>query len=322
MTETGLAGAAATVLWAQDGAVATITLNRPQARNALTTGMKESLLAAVRRAAADPAVRAVIITGAGGAATDGGDHRLGHGRDGGHDRVVVAPHRAERWLAGRQQFAVLPQVLAGAEGAAGTGDDHRPHRRIGCSPADGEPALGTVRRHYNPIVTAIATMPKPVVAAIGGSAAGAGAALALACDLRIAGRGASLLMAFARVGLGPDSGSSWMLQRLAGPGRAAQMLILAEPMTADQALAAGLVTSVVDDGEVTSAAQDLAARLAAGPTLAYAAIKAALAYSASHDLTESLENEARLQEELGRTADHQAATAAFLRKERPVFEGR
>jgi len=234
VTETGLAGAAATVLWAQDGAVATITLNRPQARNALTTGMKESLLAAVRRAAADPAVRAVIITGAGGAFCAGQDLRE-------HGELLAAGD---------------PQVTGQREG-------------------------GTR-----------------------------------------AGRGANLLMAFARVGLGPDSGSSWMLQRLAGPGRAAQMLILAEPMTADQALAAGLVTSVVDDGEVTSAAQDLAARLAAGPTLAYAAIKAALAYSASHDLTESLENEARLQEELGRTADHQAATAAFLRKERPVFEGR
>ena len=123
MTETGLAGAAATVLWAQDGAVATITLNRPQARNALTTGMKESLLAAVRRAAADPAVRAVIITGAGGAFCAGQDLRE-------HGELLAA----------------------------------------------GEPALGTVRRHYNPIVTAIATMPKPVVAAIGGSAASARAA--------------------------------------------------------------------------------------------------------------------------------------------------
>lgn len=269
MTDTGPAGAPPTVLWAQDGAVATITLNRPQARNALTTGMKESLLSAVNRATGDPVVRAVIITGAGGSFCAGQDLRE-------HGEALAA----------------------------------------------GAPALDTVRRHYNPIITAVTAMPKPVIAAVAGSAAGAGAALALACDLRIAGRGASLLMAFARVGLGPDSGSSWTLQRLAGPGRAAEMLLLAEPVTADQALAAGLVTSVVDDGEVMAAAQGLAARLAAGPTAAYAAIKAALAYSASHDLTESLANEARLQEELGRTADHQAATAAFLRKERPIFEGR
>lgn len=269
MTDTGQAAATTTVLWAQDGAVATITMNRPQARNALTAEMKESLLAAVNRAAGDPWIRAVILTGAGGGFCAGQDLRE-------HGEALAA----------------------------------------------GLPALDTVRRHYNPLVTAIMTMPKPVVAAMHGSAAGAGAALALACDLRIAGRGASLLMAFARVGLGADSGLSWTLQRLAGPGRAAQMLILAEPVTADQALAAGLVTSVVDDGDVVASAQELAARLAAGPTAAYAAIKAALAYSASHDLAESLENEARLQEALGRTADHQAATAAFLRKERPVFEGR
>jgi 2-(1,2-epoxy-1,2-dihydrophenyl)acetyl-CoA isomerase len=269
VTDSELAGAATTVLWAQDAAVATITLNRPEARNALTTGMKESLLAAVHRAGADPAVRAVIITGAGGAFCAGQDLR-----------------------------------------------------EYGEMLAAGEAAIGTVRRHYNPIVTAITTMPKPVIAAMHGSAAGAGAALALACDLRIAGRGASLLMAFARVGLGPDSGSSWTLQRLAGPGRAAEMLILAEPVPAGQALAAGLITSVVDDSQVMATARDLAARLAAGPTAAYAAIKAALAYSASHDLTESLANEARLQEALGQTADHRAATAAFRRKERPVFEGR
>ena len=273
MTDTELAGpgsaTADTVHWAQDGAVATITLNRPQARNALTSGMKESLLAAVSRAAGDPAVRAVIITGAGGAFCAGQDLRE-------HGDVLAA----------------------------------------GGQPTD------TVRRHYNPIVTTLMTMPKPVIAAVNGSAAGAGAALALACDLRITGRGASLLMAFARVGLGPDSGASWTLQRLAGTARAAELLILAEPVTADQALAAGLVTMVVDDGELTAAAHALAARLAAGPTAAYAAIKAALAYSASHDLAESLENEARLQEALGRTADHRAATAAFLRKERPTFEGR
>jgi 2-(1,2-epoxy-1,2-dihydrophenyl)acetyl-CoA isomerase len=269
VTDTGLTDAATTVLWAQDGAVATITLNRPQARNALTRDMKESLLAAVSRAAGDPAVRAVIITGAGGAFCAGQDLRE-------HGDVLAA----------------------------------------------GEQAIDTVRRHYNPIVTTIMTMPKPVIAAMHGSAAGAGAALALACDLRIAGHGASLLMAFARVGLGPDSGSSWTLQRLAGTARAAELLILAEPVTAGQALAAGLVTQVVDDGKVTAAARELAGRLAAGPTAAYGAIKAALAFSATHDLAESLENEAQLQEALGRTTDHQAATAAFLRKERPVFEGR
>jgi 2-(1,2-epoxy-1,2-dihydrophenyl)acetyl-CoA isomerase len=258
-----------TVRWGLDGAVATITLNRPQARNALNVEMKNSLLAALGRAAADPAVRAVVITGAGDAFCAGQDLRE-------HGEFLAA----------------------------------------------GGQALDTVRRHYNPIIMAIATMPKPVIAAINGSAAGAGVSLALACDLRVASRGASLLMAFARVGLGADSGSSWTLQRLAGTARAAELLMLAEPVPADQALAAGLVTSVVDDDELADAAGALAARLAAGPTAAYAAIKTALAFAATHDLAEALEKEAQLQEDLGRTADHRAATSAFLHKERPSFEGR
>jgi 2-(1,2-epoxy-1,2-dihydrophenyl)acetyl-CoA isomerase len=252
-----------------DGAVATITLNRPQARNALTTEMKEALLAALTRAASDTAVRAVILTGAPDAFCAGQDLR-----------------------------------------------EHADALAAGQEPTD------TVRRHYNRIVTCLMTMPKPVVAAINGSAAGAGASLALACDFRVASERASLLLAFARVGLGADSGASWTLQRLAGAGRAAELLMLAEPIGAEPALAAGLLTSVVAHDELAAAAGALARRLADGPTAAYAAIKAELVYAASHGLADSLEKEAELQTELGRTADHQAATLAFLRKERPSFQGR
>jgi 2-(1,2-epoxy-1,2-dihydrophenyl)acetyl-CoA isomerase len=254
--------------WSLDGAVATITLNRPQARNALTTEMKTALLAAVGRAADDPGVRAVIVTGSGGAFCAGQDLRE-HG---------------------------------------------------GALESGGEP-LDTVRRHYNPMITAIMTMPKPVIAAVNGSAAGAGASLAFACDFRVAARSASFLMAFARVGLAADSGASWTLQRLAGAGRAAELLMLAEPVTADQALAAGLVTSVVDDDQLTASATKLAAGLAAGPTAAYAGIKAELQYAAAHGLAESLEHEAQVQNRLGHTADHRAATRAFLTKQQPVFQG-
>jgi 2-(1,2-epoxy-1,2-dihydrophenyl)acetyl-CoA isomerase len=252
-----------------DGAVATITLNRPQARNALTIEMKDALLAALGQAAADVSVRAVILTGAG-----------------------------EAFCAGQ---------------------DLREHADL---LASGDQATDTVRLHYNPIITSIMTMPKPVIAALNGSAAGAGASLALACDLRVAARRASLLMAFARVGLGPDSGASWTLQRLAGAARAAELLMLAEPVDADRALAAGLLTSVVADDELAGAARALAVRLAEGPTAAYAAIKAALVYAAAHPLAEALEKEAQLQEDLGRTADHRTATMAFLHKERPTYEGR
>lgn len=270
-TDTASTGTASTdsVGWDVDGAVATITLNRPQARNALTAGMKDALLAAVRRAADDQAVRAVILTGAGGAFCAGQDLKE-------HGEIMAGP---------------------------------------------GE-LTGTVRRHYNPIVTTLMTMPKPVIAAVNGSAAGAGASLAFACDFRVAARRASFLMAFARVGLAADSGASWTLQRLAGAARATELLMLAEPLGAEQALAAGLVTSVVDDDDLTSAAAALAATLAAGPTAAYAGIKDQLLYAATHGLPESLEHEARVQARLGETADHRAATQAFLRKEQPSFTGR
>ena len=257
------------VRWDLDGAVATITLNRPEARNALTAEMKVALLAALREAAAAAEVRAVIITGAG------------------------------------------PGFCAG--------QDLREH--AGLLAAD-EVATDTVRRHYNPIITTITTMPKPVIAAVNGIAAGAGAALALACDFRVATRQASLLMAFARVGLGADSGASWTLQRLAGLGRATELLMLAEPLDADRALEYGLLTSVVDAGDLPGAARGLADRLAAGPTAAYAAIKDALGYAAGHGLAESLEKEAQLQAVAGRTADHRSATAAFTHKQQPRFEGR
>jgi 2-(1,2-epoxy-1,2-dihydrophenyl)acetyl-CoA isomerase len=252
-----------------DGPVATVTLNRPDARNALTAEMKTGLLAALRDAASDTAVRAVLITGAG-----------------------------KGFCAG-QDLREHAEILAG-----------------------GEPATDTVREHYNPIIMTITSMPKPVIAALNGIAAGAGAALALACDFRIAARQASLLMAFARVGLGADSGASWTLQRLAGPGRAAELLMLAEPLEATRALEYGLVTSVVDGADLAATARALADRLAAGPTAAYAAIKESLCYSATHGLAESLEKEAQLQAAAGRTADHLAATLAFTRKEEPRFTGR
>jgi 2-(1,2-epoxy-1,2-dihydrophenyl)acetyl-CoA isomerase len=257
------------VLREQAGAVATITINRPAARNALTAEAKVGLLDALRDCSADRGIRAVVLTGAGSAFCAGQDLR-----------------------------------------------EHAEQLAAGAAPLD------TVREHYNPMVETIRAMPKPVIAAINGVAAGAGAALALACDFRLAARRASLLMAFARIGLGADSGASWTLQRLVGPARATELLMLAEPVTADEALGLGLLTSVVPDEELPAAAAAFAARLAAGPTLAYAAIKEALDYSAGHGLHESLAREADLQEKLGRTRDHQAATRAFVGKEQPVFESR
>lgn len=260
-----------TVLYETAGDVAVIRLNRPQALNALTTEMKEGLLAALRRAAGEP-VRAVLLTG------------NGRGFCAGQDLV----EHAERLASG------------GAPGGT---------------------ALDTVRAHYNPIVMEIMTMPKPVVAAVNGVAAGAGAGLALASDFRIAAEGATLVMSFSAVGLGPDTGVSWTLSRLAGPARAAELLMLAEPVPAERALGLGLLTSVVPDDELSENALDLAGRLASGPTAAYGAIKEALLFASGHGLEESLEEEAELQGRLGRTVDHREATGAFVRKERPRYLG-
>ncbi|SDI78341.1 enoyl-CoA hydratase-related protein [Nonomuraea jiangxiensis] len=249
-------------------AVATITLDRPDAMNSLTVETKQALLDALRRAAGHREVRAVLLTGSGRAFSAGQDLR----------------QHADNLEAGRGL------------------DD-------------------TVRRHYNPVVELIATMAKPVVAAVNGVAAGAGASLAFACDLRIASEKAKFALAFAGIGLAPDSGASWTLQRLVGQGRAAELLLLGEPLDAARALELGLVTRVVPADDLLKTAHELSVRLAHGPTLAYAATKRALAYSATHSLPDSLAVEADLQDACVATRDHLNATHAFLNKERPTFNG-
>nr|WP_203953679.1 enoyl-CoA hydratase-related protein [Planotetraspora mira] len=250
-------------------AVATVTLDRPDAMNSLTAAMKGELLAALRRAAADGSVRAVLLTGAGRAFCAGQDLR-----------------------------------------------EHADNLESGLGLAN------TVREHYNPIVLTITSMDKPVVAAVNGVAAGAGASLAFACDFRVASERAKFAMAFTGIGLGPDSGASWTLQRLVGPAVARELLLLGDAVDAARALELGLVTKVVPGDDVVPAARDLALRLAQGPTLAYAATRRALDFAASHSLSDALDLEAGLQDECAATADHLAATKAFLSRERPRFEGR
>lgn len=247
-------------------AVATITLDRPEAMNSLTAATKQALHDALRKAAHDRGVRAVLLTGSGRAFCAGQDLR----------------EHADNLEAGR--------------GLA-----------------------NTVRAHYNPIVELISTMPKPVVAAVNGVAAGAGASLAFACDLRVASERAKFALAFAGIGLAPDSGASWTLQRLVGQGRAAELMLLGEPLDAARALELGLVTRVVPAEDVMKTATDLAVRLAQGPTLAYGATKRALAYAATHALADSLAMEADLQDQCVATQDHLNATRAFLAKEQPTF---
>ncbi len=215
--------------------------------------------------------------------------------------------------------AVRAVVLTGAGRGFCVGQDLREH--VALLEANDPAPLNTVTEHYNPIVTALATMPKPVIAAVNGMAAGAGAGFAFACDFRIAAKKAGFLLAFANVGLTLDSGVSWTLPRLIGTARATALAILAEPVTADAALEMGLVNAVVEPDHVLPAAQELAARLAAGPTAAYAAIKESIAYAADATLAQALAKEAELQSAAGATDDHRSATAAFVAKQQPVFTG-
>lgn len=216
--------------------------------------------------------------------------------------------------------SVRAVVLAGAGRGFCVGQDLREH--VALLAAHDPAPLATVAEHYNPLVLTLAQMPKPVIAAVNGMAAGAGAGLSFACDFRIAAKTAGFLIAFANVGLTLDSGVSWSLPRLVGSARATALALLAEPITADAALEMGLVNAVVEPERVLPAAQELAARLAAGPTAAYAAIKQSLAYSATHDLEAALAMEDQLQTAMGRTEDHTNATNAFVAKQTPTFLGR
>lgn len=251
--------------------VGTVRLNRPQAMNSLDVATKELLRDTVQEAAADPAVRCVVLTGTGRA------------------------------------FC--------------TGQDLKEH--IGLLERGDEDALfATVERHYNPTVAAIAGMDKPVLAAVNGVAAGAGASLAFACDLRVVADTAGFNTSFAGVGLSCDTGSSYTLQRLVGPSKALELLYFPRTVGAQEALELGLATQVVPADELEATVSELAARLASGPTVAYGSIRRAVAWSATHTFEESLAFEGTMMDRTGATADHRAAVAAFVAKQRPTFEGR
>jgi 2-(1,2-epoxy-1,2-dihydrophenyl)acetyl-CoA isomerase len=212
-------------------------------------------------------------------------------------------------------------VLTGAGSRAFcVGQDLREH--VGFLASGDEMPLRTVSEHYNPIAQALATLPMPVIAAVRGAAAGAGASLALLSDLRVGGPSTSFLMAFARVGLAGDTGISWILPRLVGHAKAVELLMLAEPVRAGVALELGLLSRLVDDDDaILPAAQELAARLAAGPTRAYAAIKRELTDGAAGSLAHALAVEAEAQAECGATADHREGTYAFVEKRPPAYIG-
>ena len=181
---------------------------------------------------------------------------------------------------------------------------------------------GGLDANYNPFIRRLRALPKPVVCAVNGIAAGAGANLALGCDLVLAARSASFLQAFARIALVPDCGGTYWLPRLAGTARAMGMALLAERVSAEDAARWGLIWKCVDDEDLMEEAKKLAHSLAAGPTHTYGMIKKAIYASATNTLDQQLDLERDLQREVGRHTDYREGVASFLEKRKPRFTGK
>ena len=257
--------------------VATLTMNRPEARNALTSEMQAALAEAVPRLALDPAVRVVVLTGAGGAFCAGGD-------------VKGFAARADQSDAGDGGFNVEARVhglRAGME-----------------------------------VVRWLHEMPKPTLAVIPGPAAGAGLSLALACDLRIAADEAKLTTAFSKVGLAGDYGGSYFLTKLVGSAKARELYFTADIILGSQAAALGIVTRSVPGADLAEAATEYARYLAGLPTVTIGYMKRNLNIAEHATLGELLDSEAPNMVRTMMTEDHKAASRAFVRKEKPVFQGR
>jgi 2-(1,2-epoxy-1,2-dihydrophenyl)acetyl-CoA isomerase len=260
----------ASVLVSVEAGVETITLNRPEKLNALNPEMHQLLRAALERAALEPEIRAVLLTGAGRGFCTGQD-------------------LAER------------DVSAGA------------------APIDLSVSLGS---HYNPLVRRLRALPKPIVCAVNGVAAGAGANIALACDIVIAARSASFIQAFSKLGLVPDAGGSYFLPRLVGTARAMGLALLAEKLAAEQAAQWGLIWKAVDDDQLANEARALALKLANGPTRGYGLLKKALYASPGNSLDAQLDLERDLQREAGYSDDYREGVSAFKDKREPRFKGK
>jgi 2-(1,2-epoxy-1,2-dihydrophenyl)acetyl-CoA isomerase len=220
-----------------------------------------------------------------------------------------------------QDPAVRCVVLTGTGRAFCVGQDLREHVR-GLASNSPEEVWRTVPEHYNPLALALHTLDKPVIAAVNGVAAGAGASLAFLADVRLVAASASFTLAFAGIGLSCDTGASWTLPRLVGPSRALELMYSRRSVSAAEALSVGIATEVVPDDDFAPRVQEYAAGLAAGPTLAFAAMRRAVGFAAARPLAEALEVEAEGMRRTGASADHRAAVEAFLAKQPATFNGR
>lgn len=250
--------------------VATLTLNRPDRLNALSTAILDGLLEALPRLAADPGVAVVVLTGAGRGFCAGGD------------------------------------VKSMAEGT---------------SLLDVDDAVARLRSRME-VSRLLHEIPKPTIAMVNGAAAGAGLAMALACDLRVASESARFITAFAKVGFSGDFGGSYFLSKLIGTGRARELYYTGEALDAARALALGIVREVVPDQELSETTMALARRLANGPSVALALMKRNFNAAETGTLSELLDLEALHQVQTSRTEDHKEAARAFVEKRAAVFKGR
>jgi len=258
------------VLVTDHGAVRTLTLNRPAALNSFTAAMHGELRAALDAAAADSAVRCVVLTGAG------------------------------------RGFCAGQDLNDGGMGTDGQSGD----------------VAGVVERLYKPLALRIRSFPVPVVAMVNGVAAGAGANIALGCDMVIAGRSASFIQAFSKIGLVPDGGGTWLLPRLVGRAQAIGLAFTGDKLAAEEAQRIGLIWRCVDDAALLDTTQALANRLAAMPVKALAATRQIIDSAAPMDFGDALSQEARVQGEMSRGADFAEGVAAFLAKRAAVFSDR
>jgi 2-(1,2-epoxy-1,2-dihydrophenyl)acetyl-CoA isomerase len=231
-----------------------------------------------------------------------------------HQRLKAALERA------RDEPEVRAVLLTGAGRGFCAGQDLAERNvAAGAAPIDLSVTIGS---YYNPLIRRMRELPKPIVCAVNGVAAGAGANIALACDLVLAARSASFVQAFSRIGLLPDSGGTYFLPRLAGTARAMGLALLGEKLSAEDAERWGLIWKVVDDAQLMSEASSLAKMLAQGPTKAYGLIKKAMYASASNALDAQLDVERDLQREAGVSEDYREGVAAFMAKRKPVFKGK